>query len=125
MKNFLFIALFYLCACGSKTGDTPSKTAAAGNANENGELLFKANCSQCHQPGKKFVGPDLTGVARRWKSKALLYDFVRNSAEVIKRDDYAADLYAKWNEAPMLAFPQLTDEEIQAILDYCETAATE
>ncbi len=123
MKKLLFGAVIFLSACNSKTADNNSGAAPAGKDNQNGELLFKMNCSQCHQPGKRFVGPDLTGVEQRWKNKALLYDFVRNSAEVIKRDDYAADLFAKWNQAPMLPFPQLSDEEIQSILDYSEAAA--
>lgn len=126
MRKILFGAVFFfLSACNSKTAENNPGAALAGNDNQNGELLFKMNCSQCHQPGKRFVGPDLTGVENRWKSKALLYDFVRNSAEVIKRDQYAADLYEKWNESPMLAFPQLSDEEIQSILDYCNTAAAQ
>lgn len=126
MKYFLLIGLIIsLGACGNSDGKTDraitqaeSQTAGA----ENGEMLFKVNCSQCHQPKKDFVGPSLAGVDKRWKNKALLYDFVRNSTEVIRRDEYAAALYKKWNESPMLPFPELSDEDIAQILTYCDTA---
>lgn len=87
-----------------------------------GEELFQVNCAQCHQPKEDFVGPSLAGVETRWKSKELLYAFVRNSREVIARDEYAAALFKKWNGSVMLPFPNLPDEDIAAILAYCNTA---
>ncbi len=123
MKNILFAALLFLCSCGNNNADTTTATPGGNDAGIDGEQLFQVNCAQCHLPGKNFVGPALAGVEQRWNNNQLLYDFVRNSAEVIKRDKYAAELYAKWNESAMLPFPHLSDKEIAAILDYCNAEA--
>ena len=71
---------------------------------------------------KDFAAPALAGAEKRWENKALLYDFVRNSAAVIEKNKYAADLFEKWKQAPMLPFPQLSNEDIDAILEYCNQA---
>ena len=84
-----------------------------------GEQLFKINCSQCHQKTRDFTGPALAGVTSRWKDQSLLYSFIRNSQEVIAKDQYAKALFEKWNHTLMQPFPSLADEDIKAILDYC------
>jgi mono/diheme cytochrome c family protein len=126
MKFFyLLIAIFSLVACNDNkqtaapalTGSTPQKI------NEEGEQLFKVKCMQCHLPDKDFAAPALAGVEKRWADKQLLYAFVKNSQEVIGRDKYAADLFEKWKQAPMLPFPDLTDAEIDAIFEYCNQVA--
>jgi mono/diheme cytochrome c family protein len=89
----------------------------------NGEGLFKINCSQCHRPAEDFAAPALAGVEKRWSNKILLYAFVRNAQEVINKDKYAADLFKKWNNTYMQPFPRLSNEEIDAILQYCNTKA--
>lgn len=113
-----------MISCGDGNSQHEAKTTdpAKNEAAIDGELLFKINCTQCHLPDKDFVGPALAGVEKKWKDKQLLFDFVRNSTEVIQKDQYAAELFEKWKQAPMLPFPQLTDEEIHAILDYCNSA---
>jgi mono/diheme cytochrome c family protein len=86
-----------------------------------GEALFKANCASCHKPDKDFTGPALKGARDREPSKTWVYEWVKNSANVIEKGDkYAKDLYAKWNKTQMTAFPNLKNEEIDAILDYAD-----
>ena len=89
---------------------------------QDGEKIFNANCKSCHNPGeKKVVGPGLKGYAERWKDKALLYKWVRNSQEVIKSGDaYANELYNKYNKTQMTAFPSLSDKDIDAIFAYVD-----
>jgi cytochrome c551/c552 len=84
-----------------------------------GEALFKANCASCHKPDKDFTGPALKGARDREPSKTWVYDWVHNSTELIQKDAYAKGLYAKW-KAQMTAFPNLKNEEIDAILDYVD-----
>ena len=117
------IILMFSCCSGNSQQQSDTRGAEKNETAMDGEQLFKVNCNQCHLPGKVFVGPPLAGVEKRWKNKQLLYEFVRNSNEVIQKDNYAAELFEKWNEAPMLPFPQLTDREIEAILEYCNSAA--
>ena len=49
----------------------------------------------------------------------LLYEFIKNPQEVIVKDTYAKELFAKWKQAYMQPFPNLSNEEIDSILDYC------
>jgi cytochrome c2 len=86
-----------------------------------GEALFKANCASCHKPDKDFTGPALKGARDREPSKTWVYEWIHNSSAVIESGDkYATELYAKWNKTQMTKFPQLKNDEIDAILDYVE-----
>ncbi|GAA4450701.1 c-type cytochrome [Rurimicrobium arvi] len=84
-----------------------------------GQALFKANCASCHNPLKDATGPALQGVDKRVPSKEWLHKWVHNSAGVIASGDkYANDLYNKWGKTAMTAFPNLSDEEIDAVVTY-------
>jgi cytochrome c2 len=86
---------------------------------QDGKALFSANCASCHQVHKPSTGPALAGVEGRWSSKENLYSWIRNSAAFLKTGDkYANDLYNTWNKTAMNQFPNLTNEEIDAILKY-------
>ncbi len=90
-------------------------------AQPNGEQLFKANCAQCHNPVKDLTGPALKGVDSRVPSKEWLYKWVHNSAAVIASGDkYANEIYAKYNKTAMTSFPNLSTEEIDAIVKYVD-----
>lgn len=122
LKNICFLIFLFSFGC-----NNPTENNTANNGQENtvassgnGELLFKTNCASCHKPAEQYVGPALQGVTNRWESKRLLYDFVRNSQEVISRNAYAKKLFEEYKQSPMLPYPQLTDEDIQGILDYCD-----
>jgi len=126
MKFLLNIGLIWvLNSCGNSTAENNSPTAGSTEKETtlSGEQMFKVNCSQCHMPDKDFIAPSMTGVESRWKDKTLLYAFVKNSQEVIQRDQYAKDLFIKWKQTPMLPFPQLSEENIDAIFDYCNEVA--
>ncbi|MBC7934547.1 MAG: cytochrome c [Rhizobacter sp.] len=124
---YLFIVLVFFIGCNdNKPTSAPAVTTANKAAlNEEGAHLFKIHCNQCHMPAKDFAAPALAGVEKRWASKELLYAYIKNSAEVIKTDKYAADLFEKWKQAPMLAFPQLSNTDIDAILEYCNQVAVQ
>jgi cytochrome c2 len=84
-----------------------------------GEALFKANCASCHKPDKDFTGPALKGARDREPSKTWVYEWVRNTNTLLDTDPYAKTLLAKYGTR-MNAFPQLKNEEIDAILDYAD-----
>lgn len=84
-----------------------------------GKAIFQSNCAACHNPLKDATGPALKGVDSRVPSKEWLYNWVHNSSKVIASGDkYANDLFAKWNKTAMTAFPQLSNEEIDAVVTY-------
>lgn len=93
---------------------------SAGSASaQDGKALFQANCASCHNPLKDATGPALQGVDKRVPSKDWLYKWVHNSAGVIASGDkYANEIYTKWNKTAMTAFPNLTTQEIDAIVTY-------
>lgn len=87
--------------------------------NSNGRTLFSQNCASCHAVNKQLTGPALAGVLDRVADRKILYQWIRNSESVLKSGDpYFVDLYNKFNKTPMNQFPSLTNEDIDAILDY-------
>lgn len=86
-----------------------------------GQALFKANCASCHNPLKDATGPALKGISATFPNKEWGYKWVRNSAALIAAGDKTAvDIFNKFNKTPMTAFPQLSNEEIDAILKYAD-----
>ncbi len=84
-----------------------------------GKALFQSNCASCHNPIKDATGPALKNVDKTWPSKDWVYGWVHNSSAVIASGDkFANDLYNKWNKTQMTAFPQLSKDEIDAIIGY-------
>ena len=87
--------------------------------NKKGQELFKENCATCHAVDKNLSGPALAGIEERIKDKQLLYAWIRNNAAVLLTGDkYFTDLFLQYNKTAMTAFPQLTDEDIDNILEY-------
>ncbi len=91
------------------------------NAQPDGKKLFKQNCASCHKPDKVLTGPALQGWADRVPDNPWIYDWVRNSQKMIQDGDvYGNQIYKEYNNTEMTAFPQLTDEEIDAIMLYVD-----
>lgn len=87
---------------------------------QDGKALFKANCSSCHTiTDKASTGPGLQGVLDRIPAGDWKYNWVHDPAGMIKAGDaYATSLYPGKFKTIMTAFPQLKNEEIDAILAY-------
>ncbi len=86
---------------------------------DQGESLFKANCTQCHAIGRKVIGPDLKNVEER-RSKDWLIPWIKNSQALIQSgDEYAIQIYEEYNQTAMPAYP-FSDEEVLSILAYID-----
>lgn len=84
---------------------------------QDGEQLFKQNCSACHKMGTRLVGPDLTGVTER-RSEDWVKSFITNSQAMVKAGDAdAVAIFEEFNKVPMTSFP-LSDAELTALVDY-------
>ena len=86
-----------------------------------GEILYKSNCANCHMMKSEFTGPPLHGITYR-RSKKWLYDFTRNSAEIIANslsgasiDHYANCIFDRYKPVVMSSFPTLTDKDLDNI----------
>jgi mono/diheme cytochrome c family protein len=125
IKLFLLIYILIISACSSEQPNSEPKSIAAENIapNEHGKKLFYGKCASCHMVNKDMSGPALRGVEDRWPDKQKLYAFIRNSEEVIRKDKYARELWLEWNQTLMLPHPDLTDEDIGALLDYIRSVS--
>ncbi|GAB4093641.1 c-type cytochrome [Flaviaesturariibacter terrae] len=106
------------------TAATPSGKAPAGpTANAPGKPIFAQNCAVCHALNKDLTGPALAGVTGRgpWSDRKKLYAWVHNPSAFMAKDPYTKALQAKYG-AVMMAFPQLTEKDIDLVVDYIETA---
>jgi len=87
---------------------------------QDGEALYKANCSNCHRPDADFTGPALKGWRDRVPEGDWIYDWVHNPAKMIDTDAYSKKMAAAWMPTIMTPFPQLSKEEIDAIMQYVD-----
>jgi cbb3-type cytochrome oxidase cytochrome c subunit len=86
-----------------------------------GKELFDKNCISCHSSRDEMVvGPGLRGITQR-RSEEWIVKWVQNPQKVLDGGDkYANDLYLKFNKASMTPFPDLSKEDIGAMLAYIE-----
>lgn len=86
-----------------------------------GKALFNSNCASCHNPLKDLTGPALQNIDKGFPTKQWGYDWVHNSSKLIGAGDpTAVAIFTKFNKTQMTAFPQLSTDEIDAILKYVD-----
>lgn len=89
---------------------------------QDGEALFK-QCNVCHLLGKNSTGPNLKGVKQKWidgGEQENLYAWVKNSTELIAsgKSKLAKDI--EGFSASAMSNQNLSNEEIDAVLDYVD-----
>jgi mono/diheme cytochrome c family protein len=86
---------------------------------QDGKQLFAANCQSCHALNKNLTGPALAGLTERgpWGDRKNLYAWIHNPAAFMANDPYTQGLKAQYGSL-MPAFPQLSEKDIDAIVDY-------
>ncbi|MFZ9549414.1 MAG: c-type cytochrome [Bacteroidia bacterium] len=89
---------------------------------QDGAKLFKQNCAVCHaaHTDQKLTGPGLKGIFDRAPKGDWLKRWIINNEKLIKSGDaYASKIYNENGKAAMTVFEgQLTDKDVDAILDY-------
>ena len=65
------------------------------------------------------TGPALNGFENRgpWSDRNKLYEWIRNPVRFIEKDSYAQGLKLEFGTI-MTAFPDMKDEEIDAVVSY-------
>lgn len=88
-----------------------------------GEDLFKAKCSSCHQPHKNGTGPKLFQVRQKWADggakEGSIYQWVNNWQNAVASDPYAKTV-STWSPTAMSQFPELSKEDIDAIMNWVD-----
>lgn len=87
---------------------------------QNGAQLFQSLCASCHAPHKNLTGPALAGMESRgpWGDRAELVKWIHNPAKYMQTDPYTQELKAQYGGVVMTAFPSLSEEDINAIVEY-------
>lgn len=92
-----------------------------------GEKLYKSNCASCHKLDAKLIGPALRGMEQRWvdagehagvSGRDWLKRWIKNWQDPVKAGMPYAIAMESYDASAMQAFPQLTDENLEAILAY-------
>lgn len=68
---------------------------------------------------KDMTGPSLFGFTERgpWTNRQNVYDWIRNPAAFMQRNQYAKNLKEKFGSM-MTGFPDLSENEIDAICEF-------
>jgi cytochrome c2 len=98
--------------------DYDEPTDSLSNLRSDGKRFFNSKCASCHQVLKNATGPALSGIFERgpWKDSTKLYKYIREPESFMKNK--YIDSLRKVYGSNHIAFPNLTDDEIQAILRY-------
>ncbi|MEN8123565.1 MAG: c-type cytochrome [Bacteroidota bacterium] len=107
------------------TDDKPTETTASTTSQAAtdpkvalGKKLFQTNCVACHKLDKKLIGPPLKGISEK-RDKEWLHAWIKdNNALRASGDQDAIDIFNEYNGMPMTPYPQLTEDDIDAILAY-------
>ena len=88
---------------------------------QEGRQLFQQNCRTCHAINKNLTGPAIRGFIYKgpWKERQNLYAWVHNPATFLQKDPYVQALRRQFGSV-MPAFPQLTNQQIDAIVAYIQ-----
>lgn len=88
---------------------------------QDGEDLYRQNCTACHKFGQKLIGPDLIGINQK-RSEKWLISFIKSSQSMIKSGDpQAVAIYEEFNQMIMNDQTHLSEGDIKAILAYIES----
>jgi len=89
-----------------------------------GRKIFQSYCSTCHDVNKVLIGPALAYITERDTDKVWLNTFIRNNIKLLRScDPYSCFLFNEYNKTPMTLFPDLSDKDMDAMLNYIELAS--
>lgn len=92
---------------------------------QDGEAVYKQNCTACHKFGQKLIGPDLIGINEK-RSEEWLISFIKSSQSMIKAGDpEAVAIYEEYNQMMMNDQTHLSDDDIKAVLTYIKSQSVE
>jgi cytochrome c2 len=99
--------------------DTLSRNRSIPATFAQGKTLFLSKCASCHAIDRSLTGPALKDFEERgpWSDRKKLYEWIKDPSTFLQKDKYTNDLKKQYVSL-MTAFPGLTNEEIDTIVDY-------
>jgi glucose/arabinose dehydrogenase/cytochrome c2 len=126
MKNILFFSLilgFLVASCTSEKREFGGEISTDASVILKGKALFEAHCSTCHNFTEDAIGPNLSGLTRQVDTK-WIRNFIQSPSQAIEaKDPRALDLLAKF-KTQMPGFPDMSEQDLEAILSYLHTFET-
>ena len=118
LRRSLLLALLIVVGAHTSGAEDESENTTLKFSPE-AAATFNKRCTACHTYGKGIkVGPDLKGVTERRKREWLI-KFIHASSVVIKSGDRTAtDLFAQFKQQRMPDWIDLSEKQINDILDY-------
>ncbi len=96
---------------------------AGGDPVGNGNAIFTAQCSGCHDVKLQVVGPALSGVTQRHDIDWIV-KFVKSSQSLVKNNDKdAVELFNKYNHIIMPDHPDMSEADVKNIMAYINIAS--
>lgn len=84
-----------------------------------GEEVYNLNCTACHRPDKKFIGPAPKGILER-RTPEWVMNMILNPEEMTQNDPLANDLLIEFNGSPM-SNQGMTEEQARQMVEYFRT----
>ncbi|PWH81347.1 c-type cytochrome [Brumimicrobium oceani] len=84
-----------------------------------GQEVYEANCTACHKPDKKHIGPAPKDILER-RTPEWVMNMIINPDVMVQEDPLAKDLLIEYNGSPM-SNQGITEDEARAILEYIRT----
>jgi cytochrome c len=117
MKNiYLLLLLITIVSCKNETKENKEQPVDESATKISGKELFEGegNCTACHQPDQKIIGPSIQEIAKIYKDKnGSIVAFLKEESEPIV-DPSQYDIM-KTNFA---ITKMMSDEELKALEDY-------
>jgi glucose/arabinose dehydrogenase/mono/diheme cytochrome c family protein len=125
--NKIFLPITFLAflfvSCSDKKKEFGMEISTDASQITNGKQLFEQHCSSCHQFDQDAIGPNLSGLTRQVES-TWIREFIKNPAVVLEKKDARALALLEKYRTQMPGFPQLTAQDLDALLSYLHTFST-
>ncbi|PXY39995.1 cytochrome C552 [Flavobacterium cheongpyeongense] len=128
-KTIFLLAAFAFLACKKESQEpfekptettketySEGETAATKSPEELGKEIFegKGNCTSCHQPDQKIIGPSIKEIAKTYKDKnADIVTFLKGNGEPIVDPSQFAVMKTNFPVTKAMS-----DEELKAVESY-------
>lgn len=105
------VLIVLLASCNdAKKNNTIKADAPIQEISEGEALMAKSNCSSCHRPMVKLIGPSFNDLAAKYPTTDENYKML--TEKIIKGGT------GNWGSVPMSPHPEISEADAKKMLDY-------